>query len=160
MVDDNINLSVCAPEVGMLQLELLSLVRSLSSVTKYSKPYKQKRKMYSGRSTEKKRLFNASIVLSCMHRSYFPGCRLKRCLSRHISLSLSLVPSFCFSWYSAEETWGRGKGQGPGEEVVPQEHTQLKLGLRLAFTVKIVNLSSPHRPLRKHMLYLSALGSF
>lgn len=54
MVDDNINLSVCAPEVGMLQLELLSLARSLSSVTKYRKPYKQKRKMYSGMSTEKK----------------------------------------------------------------------------------------------------------
>lgn len=48
------------------------------------------------------------------------------------------------------------KGQGPGEEVTSQETAQLKLGLRLAFTVKMVNLSSPHRPLRKHMLCLSA----
>lgn len=48
------------------------------------------------------------------------------------------------------------KGQGPGEQVTSQETAQLKLGLRLAFTVKMVNLRSPHRPLRKHMLCLSA----
>ena len=52
------------------------------------------------------------------------------------------------------------KGQGLGEEVTPQETAQLKLGLRLAFTVKIVNLSSPHRLLRKHMLCLNALVAF
>lgn len=75
-------------------------------------------------------------------------------------ISVTLSSSLFLFLSSAEETWGRGKGQGPGEEVAPQEHTQLKLGLRLAFTVKIVDLTSPHRPLRKHMLYLSALGSF
>lgn len=31
------------------------------------------------------------------------------------------------------------KGQGPGEKVTSRETAQLKLGLRLAFTVKMVN---------------------
>ena len=47
-------------------------------------------------------------------------------------------------------------GQDACEEVTPQETSQLKLGLRLAFTVKIVNLSSPRRLLRKHKLGLDA----
>lgn len=63
-------------------------------------------------------------------------------------------------WMECRSSLRGVKGQGPGEEVTPQETAQLKLGLRLAFTVKIVNPSSPHRFLRKHMLCLNALVAF
>lgn len=93
-------------------------------------------------------------------RGYLSGCGVWRCLIRHISLCHfpSLPLSICLD--VVQKQLEGVKGQGPGEGVTSQETAQLKLGLRLAFTVKIVNLSSPHRPLRKHMLCLSASVSF
>ena len=67
-------------------------------------------------------------------------------------ISVSSSPSLSDSLDIQQRQHEWVKGQGPGEEVTPREISQFKLGLKLGFTVKIVNPSSPHCPLRQHEL--------
>lgn len=54
-------------------------------------------------------------------------------------LHLQVVEAF-WTYFSSVSVLLEGvKGQGPGEKVTSRETAQLKLGLRLAFTVKMVN---------------------
>lgn len=77
------------------------------------------------------------------------------------SLCLSVYKYIYLSGCIAEAVTGSEvRGQGPCSGVPSQETAQLNLKLRLAFTVKIVNPGSPHRPLRKHVLYLNDPVSF
>lgn len=60
------------------------------------------------------------------------------CFKRDVLL-LHLLDASLTYFFSVSILLEGVKGQGPGEKVTSQETAQLKLGLRLAFTVKMVN---------------------
>lgn len=100
VVDSNVNLSVCAPEVGMLQPEalsqasLLTVTPLLLSTGNHANSGGNSMHKCTQRKNSGKCCILGVVALS--------GCRVWRCLIRHISLSLSFSSSIYLSGCSAE----------------------------------------------------------